>query len=331
MVKFLDQAGLSALWNKIKSSFYTKTELDDIVAHEQAASLSGDLTPSGLATAVSTAEQSLTDAQKNQVRENIGVNDMLLQIYLGADRRADSDINKLKYNNTGSDIVRTTTWGEQVTHEAGKFWLNGIGNITWQEMSSIYNNAKIDVRPGDSVGSWLQTSTASPGFRTNLNTSICHWNSGLQYHYSFMYNNQIQVAHLGNNNPQYIGTFRQFGGSNLKAIIPILEIGQLTNTSSGNNGFYAITCPTQLRWVKFKSLKISCPIFKNSPYAMYECIKYMVDNASNTSAITITVHATTYGYLMGTITPTEQVGGTSAQWQQIVTDASAKSISFATP
>lgn len=97
MVKFLDQAGLSALWNKIKSAFYTKyevytkdevypkedlytkadlytkTELNDIVAHEQAASLSGDLTPSGLATAVSTEQQSLTDAQKAQVQSNIGI------------------------------------------------------------------------------------------------------------------------------------------------------------------------------------------------------------------------------------------------------------------
>ena len=50
MVKFLDQAGLSALWNKIKSAFYTKeevynkNELDDIVAHDEAINVSGDLT-----------------------------------------------------------------------------------------------------------------------------------------------------------------------------------------------------------------------------------------------------------------------------------------------
>ena len=45
MVKFLDQAGLSALWNKIKSTFYTKIELDDIVVHEETINVSNDLTP----------------------------------------------------------------------------------------------------------------------------------------------------------------------------------------------------------------------------------------------------------------------------------------------
>ena len=33
MVKFLDQAGLSALWNKIKQTFYTKAELEYDVMH----------------------------------------------------------------------------------------------------------------------------------------------------------------------------------------------------------------------------------------------------------------------------------------------------------
>ena len=56
----------------------------------------------------------------------------------------------------------------------------------------------------------------------------------------------------------------------------------------------------------------------------------MVDNAANTSAITVTVHPTTYSYLTGTAQPTEQVGGTSEQWQAIVTAASAKQITFAT-
>lgn len=33
MVKFLDQAGLAALWNKIKQTFYSKSELQNVVIH----------------------------------------------------------------------------------------------------------------------------------------------------------------------------------------------------------------------------------------------------------------------------------------------------------
>lgn len=67
-----------------------------------------------------------------------------------------------------------------------------------------------------------------------------------------------------------------------------------------------------------------------APMIGYESVRYWVDNADNTKEITITVHPTTYGYLTGTIEPTEQVGGTKEEWMQIVTDAQAKQISFAT-
>ena len=77
-------------------------------------------------------------------------------------------------------------------------------------------------------------------------------------------------------------------------------------------------------------VKASNTAFSETPYINYDSIKYEVDNASNTKAITITVHPTTYGYLTGTIEPTEQVGGTTEEWQQIVTDAAEKQISFAT-
>lgn len=77
-------------------------------------------------------------------------------------------------------------------------------------------------------------------------------------------------------------------------------------------------------------VKVDVSIFKNSPYIIYDCIKYLIDNALNTKAITITVHPTTYDYLTGTIEPTEQVGGTTEEWQQILADAAEKQISFAT-
>lgn len=71
--------------------------------------------------------------------------------------------------------------------------------------------------------------------------------------------------------------------------------------------------------------------FQHSPLLSYESIKYLVDNATNTTAITVTVHPTTYSYLTGTAQPTVEVGGTTEEWQALVTTAQGKQISFAVP
>ena len=76
MSRFLDQAGLIALWNKIKSAFYTKTELSDIVSHETASTISGNLTLTS-AEVVSTVQQNLTSEQQAQARANIGLDTII--------------------------------------------------------------------------------------------------------------------------------------------------------------------------------------------------------------------------------------------------------------
>ena len=81
--------------------------------------------------------------------------------------------------------------------------------------------------------------------------------------------------------------------------------------------------------MKISMLKTNFTFFEKDSVIDYDSIKYLVDNAANTSAITITVHPTTYGYLTGTIQPTEQVGGTTEEWQAIVTTAADKQITFA--
>jgi hypothetical protein len=97
----------------------------------------------------------------------------------------------------------------------------------------------------------------------------------------------------------------------------------------GNFGKGAFSECQSLELVRLRGLKGDI-YFKQCPNLNYESLRYLVTTATNTVAISVTVHATTYGYLTGTIEPTEQVGGTSAEWQQIVTDATNKNISFAT-
>lgn len=75
---------------------------------------------------------------------------------------------------------------------------------------------------------------------------------------------------------------------------------------------------------------IRCDIsLAESPKVNYKMLKYWVDNASKASKqLTWTVHPTTYSYLTGTAEPTEQVGGTTEEWQTLVTAAQEKQISF---
>lgn len=64
-----------------------------------------------------------------------------------------------------------------------------------------------------------------------------------------------------------------------------------------------------------------------------ECFAYMIEHAANTKSITITVHADVYAKLTGDAT-NEAAGALTeeeaAAWQQVLADAVAKNISFAT-
>ena len=97
-----------------------------------------------------------------------------------------------------------------------------------------------------------------------------------------------------------------------------------------NNNLYSFNRCAKLNTVLIKQLKLSIT-FQDSPLLSYKSIKYLVDNAANTKAITVTVHPTTYSYLTGTAQPTEEVGGTTEEWQALVTTAQGKQISFAVP
>lgn len=68
--------------------------------------------------------------------------------------------------------------------------------------------------------------------------------------------------------------------------------------------------------------------FNDSPLLSYNSVKYLVDNAANTSAITVTVHADVYAKLAGTAT--DYGDNTKEEWMAVMTAATEKQISFAT-
>lgn len=111
--------------------------------------------------------------------------------------------------------------------------------------------------------------------------------------------------------------------SNLKRIIGILWVDKSSSLESIFND-----CP-KLEDIQIYGL--SLPIsFSDSPLLNYASLDCLITNAANTAAITVTVHPTTYSYLSGSAQPSAEVGGTTEEWQALMTAAAGKQISFAT-
>lgn len=95
-------------------------------------------------------------------------------------------------------------------------------------------------------------------------------------------------------------------------------VGGVTFTNATHNS--AFTACKSLQNVKFKQLQYNVDL-KDSPLLTLESFQYLVENATNTSAITVTVHADVYAKL----TDPQQ-----ADWYAVNTAAQGKQISFAT-
>lgn len=95
-------------------------------------------------------------------------------------------------------------------------------------------------------------------------------------------------------------------------------VGGMTFENKNNNA--ALTGCKSLQEIRIKQLRYNVNL-KDSPLLTLESFQYLVENATNTSAITVTVHADVYAKL----TDPQQ-----ADWYAVNTAAQGKRISFAT-
>ena len=101
----------------------------------------------------------------------------------------------------------------------------------------------------------------------------------------------------------------------------------ISNDSYASHFYDAIWPELEELWLV--GIKKNTGAFKYSNKIKYECLRFMVDNAANTSPITVTVHADIYKTLTGEST-SDLNGGTAAEWQKLLADAVARNISPAT-
>lgn len=219
----------------------------------------------------------------------------------------------------------------QYNRETGYYELNGLTDITYEQALKIYQNTAQTYLSQYST----ELFSGSPIIRTNIcpnvNSSRGNW-VRIDSTSMFSGNNAIEViavSQLLNTNTQkwsFNNVNYMFNGCTKfrKVIGGIFNFGI---TSENRQRSVFVRC-SLLNRVLIEGIIVSLS-FSDSPLISYESLKYLVDNAANTTAITITVHATTYSYLTGELEPTDVVGGTTEEWQQLMTDATAKQISFA--
>lgn len=201
----------------------------------------------------------------------------------------------------------------------------GLTDITEEQMYDIYTQtAHLAATRGEKYNLFSLTC------RTNFKGRVFGW-AGIDEIYAYGSSN-LEILFLDNINPALSNTGIKvysfisddfYYCTKLKRVIGIIRIEDVTE-----DVMYSYTL--NIEDIKISGLKVNFQFFAEDSAINYESIKYLIDNAANTSAITITVHPTTYGYLTGTIQPTEQVGGTTEEWQAIVTTATEKQITFAT-
>ena len=212
-----------------------------------------------------------------------------------------------EYNNTDSDITKSAPWGEEVVHKTGRWYYNGIGNLTDANMLNIYLHK-------DLVTTRLNIfrgTTRLDGMRTIVPIEFGESLSRIPVYSGRFFQNTpgIEVLRWGLLDTAYENTQIAFDttttscmlkmGANmtlafaecygLKYIYPI----NVSDTIDFDRIFIGSGNIIDARLYGLKAnIDLSpCPKLRK------ECLLYIIANANPTTAITITLHATAYANL----------------------------------
>lgn len=215
--------------------------------------------------------------------------------------------------------------GAKFNANTGYYELNGIKDLTEDEMLEIYrytyNFGFYDVR-------WF--SFAGTNIRTNF-IAKNHWSAvrmtNIGVEGLFSDSPKLEVF-VGSNNQIHAFEPNDVRGmfSNCKKLrdIGYINMQYIKYASHCSRMFFNCFC---LENAYLAMLKVDIS-FSSSPLLTYKSYEYIITNAKNSNPISVQVHSTTYDYLTGVTQPTEQVGGTSEEWQALITTAASKQITF---
>lgn len=228
------------------------------------------------------------------------------------------------------------SYGAVYNEETGFYELNGFTDITEEEMWNIYRYFNFNDM---SMFTGRYPSKGNLKIRTNIPFQLTVQNADttkvflIPHKWSYLstsmsYIEKVVISRTPDNiylcADNFIGCkYLFFNCPNLKEIEGIIDFSKCSQALD----YVCTSCP-KLESVKLRGINTNLKL-TGSPSINLDSLAYIVEKATNTGAITITVDPTIYGYLTGTTQPAPETGGTAEEWQALVTTAQEKQISFA--
>ena len=215
-----------------------------------------------------------------------------------------------EYNDTGADIVKDAPWadmidddytgeyGKTVVHKAGHWYLNGLGDITNEEIREIYyTSGNIILNQGSKYHYFAPYYNIRTMFI--LNIGGLNWTGNLKIESSQFCHSMrkciVYNAFHGNNNGIIL---EQSTMNNIfhNAVMLIHSLTPITLKSKIDNNFGLSSC-SSIVTIKIKGVGDNLIIAK-TPVLSMKSVLYMINNEAATSPITITLHADVYNKCM---------------------------------
>ena len=196
-----------------------------------------------------------------------------------------------EYNDSGADITRTAPWGETVTHKAGFYYLNGLGDITEEQMMVIYNAGMLRMYSTDQYVRYKVRTNIPMVHASGMGLQTPNM-SGVAYN-----NENIECFVFSTGNVKHgwsvQNLYKAFSScTNLKYLPCPLNVSSISSAIN----IEAFTSCVNLCEVYIYNLKVNLKLSESSN--IYKrCIVDIIQKAVPTSAITITLHPDAYARL----------------------------------
>lgn len=227
-----------------------------------------------------------------------------------------SDINTVLNTSQGNRALYVAA-GAVYNEQTGFYELNGLTDITEEQMREIYNQTNHVTRQTDLSGVFVNTNN----IRTNYPFKIDGGYKRVSCYAAFVGCTNIEVVAFTKSTNDVFYSSRviylfQYCRK-LKEVIGIIRMDYVDSSEKYNNMFYQ--CTSLVR-VSLGGVKYDIS-FSDSPLISLESLQFLITNAANTSPITVTVHADAYAKIQDE---------TNVEWHALIETATAKQITFAT-
>jgi hypothetical protein len=198
-----------------------------------------------------------------------------------------------EYNDTEVDKTKTAVWGETVTHKAGHYYLNGLGDITEEQMVEIYNAGRVMQGVPGFYNSNQKIRTNLP----SLHATASGYSRTIEGRGMFLGCTMLEVAIFSTNEKlenkiTTVGTDAQYVFLNCPKVRYISRL----SLDGGTSTVDMFRLCSSLSHVEIRRLSTNLS-FSDSPLIDKESIFYLIQNNTAKSAITVTLHADAYARL----------------------------------